>query len=254
LLSSNEFEHRIATEEFPLKKTITHRRTIDKENDQQPEREQSRLLPPVVRMPSMSDHCGELAHIVLHTIAPEALPGQISTISDREIEELIEVSAIALCWHLAAMVDPNRRERFMQELPNETLGLAVGVEAAGIAVQKGIIWHEALQEIHDSIGLSQAEEPSNLNQQQAEDKTRGTGRRQTGGTSPIEGIPPLTVSACQTNTKQLPLPRLVAPPGTLKRCCERVVDVLGSIDAEATPGSIAQFRTRKLRSGPERVA
>ena len=102
----------------------------------------------------MSDHCGELADIVLHTIAPEALPGQISTISDREIEECIEVSAIALCWHLAAMADPTRRDQFMQKLPNETLGLAVCVEAAGIAVQKGITWDKALREIHDSIGPS----------------------------------------------------------------------------------------------------
>jgi hypothetical protein len=68
------------------------------------------------------------------------------------------VSAIALCWHLAAMADPTRRDQFMQKLPNETLGLAVCVEAAGIAVQKGITWDKALREIHDSIGLSQAEE------------------------------------------------------------------------------------------------
>jgi hypothetical protein len=229
-----------------LKRNIKRRHTTETEGHKQAEREQSRLLPPMVSTPSMSDHCGELADIVLHTIAPEALPGQISTISDRKIEECIEVSAIALCWHLAAMADPIRRGQFMQKLPNETLGLGVCVEAAGIAVQKGITWDEALREIHDSIGLSQAEEPSNLNQQQAEDKTRGTGRRQTGGTSPIEGIPPLTVSACQTNTKQLPLPRLVAPPGTLKRCCERVVDVLGSIDAEATPGSIATIPDEEI--------
>jgi hypothetical protein len=83
-----------------LKRNIKRRHTTETEGHKQAEREQSRLLPPMVSTPSMSDHCGELADIVLHTIAPEAPPGQISTISDREIEECIEVSAIALCWHL----------------------------------------------------------------------------------------------------------------------------------------------------------
>jgi hypothetical protein len=221
-----------------LKRTITHRRTIDKENDKQGERKQTRLLPPVVRMPSMSDRCGELADIVLHTIAPEALPGQISTISDREIEELIEVGAIALCWHLAAMVDPNRRERFMQELPNETLGLAVGVEAAGIAVQKGITWHEALQEIHDSIGLSQAEERTDRNQQPAKDKTPGRRQLQTDRTTGN--------GAHQGSSRSDRLPSLVFPSWTLRSCRELVVRLVRGIDPEAVLADVTAISDEEI--------
>jgi hypothetical protein len=55
-----------------LKRNIKRRHTTETEGHKQAEREQSRLLPPMVSTPSMSDHCGELADIVLHTIAPEA--------------------------------------------------------------------------------------------------------------------------------------------------------------------------------------
>ena len=187
----------------------------------------------------MSDHCGELADIVLHTIAPEALPGQISTISDLEIEECIEVSAIALCWHLAAMADPIRRDRFMHKLPNETLGLAVCVEAAGIAVQKGITLDEALQEIHDSIGLSQAEEPSDLNQQQAENKTQGRRQHQTDRTTIGNG----THQGCSRSGR---LPPLVLPPSTLRSCRELVVRLIRGVDAEAVPANVTTISDEEI--------
>jgi hypothetical protein len=221
-----------------LKRNIKRRHKTETEGHKQAACEQSRLLPPMVSTPSMSDHCGELADIVLHTIAPKALPGQISTISDLEIEECIEVSAIALCWHLAAMADPIRRDRFIHKLPNETLGLAVCVEAAGITVQKGITLDEALQEIHDSIGLSQAEEPSGLNQQQAESKARGRRQHQTDRTTGNG-----THQGCSRSGR---LPPLVLPPSTLRSCRELVVRLIRGVDAEAVPADVTTISDEEI--------
>jgi hypothetical protein len=239
---SNRSVHRNSkphsSEEFPLKTNITRRRTINKEAQKQAEREQSRLFPPMVSTASISGHCGELVDIVLHSIAPEALPGQISRISDREIEECIEVSAIALCWHLAAMADPIRRDRFMHELPNETLGLAVCVEAAGIAAQKGITLHEALQEISDSIGLSQAEERADWNQQPAEGIAPGNRQHQTDRTTGN--------GAHEGCSRPGRLPPLILPSWTLRSCRELVVRLIRGIDPEAVPADVTAISDEEI--------
>jgi hypothetical protein len=227
-----------------LKRNIKRRRATDGKDRKQAERQQSRLLPPIVRTPSMSDHCRDLFTRILVSIAPQALPGEISTISDPEIEECIEVSAIALCWHLAATADPIRRDRLTQGLMTETLGLAVCVEAAGIAMQKGITLDEALQEIHDSIGLSQAEEPSNLNQQQAENKTQGRRHHQTDGTTAISAIQ--CNSSHQGCSRSGRLPPLVLPPSTLRSCRELVVRLIRGIDAEAVPANVTTVSDEEI--------
>ena len=192
----------------------------------------------------MSDHCRDLFTRILVSIAPRAQPGEISTISDPEIEECIEVSAIALCWHLAATADPVRRDRLTQGLMTEMLGLAVCVEAAGIAMQKGITLDEALQEIHDSMGLSQAEEPSNLNQQQAENKTQGRRHHQTDGTTAISAIQ--CNSSHQGCSRSGRLPPLVLPPSTLMSCRELVVRLIRGIDPEAVPADVTTISDEEI--------
>lgn len=86
------------------------------------------------------------------------------------------------------MGDPIRRDRFVQELLNETLGRAVCVEAAGIATEKEITLEEALQEIREGIGLSRAEESSDWDRQPAEDRTKGRRQHQTDEPTAIRAI------------------------------------------------------------------
>ncbi len=199
----------------------------------------------MVRTPSISDRCAELVHIMLYAIAPEANPGEISTISERELEQCVEVTAIALCWHLAATGDSIRAGRVIKDLMNETLGLAVGVEAAGIATKRGITLSEALQEMAESVGLTQAEERGDWNQRSAEKKTQHA-QHQTDGTTPIEAFPLLSGNANQNDPYPRRLPPLVVPPGTLRHRCERVAQLIGSIDNETKRGVMSAIDNKEI--------
>jgi hypothetical protein len=70
--------------------------------------ENTRVLPPLVKPPSASDRCCELAKGFLANVAHQLQPGCRST--DREIEEYVEVSAIALSWYLATLDDASKRD------------------------------------------------------------------------------------------------------------------------------------------------
>ena len=154
-----------------MKKTAEREDQADDKTDQprndqisqQTERPQPRLLPPLVRRLSNSEQSMGLTENILDSIAPSAQRGHLS---DREIEDGVEVSAIALCWHLAAKGARATGDRYGEGLMRETFGLMVAIEAAGITLKKGITVREALNEMAES-------ETSNRQHQTAEPETPG---------------------------------------------------------------------------------
>jgi hypothetical protein len=95
----------------------------------------------------VSDRCAELQKKILQTVVPDAQPGGPSAISEREIQNGIGVSAIALRWHLSALDDPIRRDELAGQLIWDTLSLVSSTEAAALANQKGITMEEAFAEL-----------------------------------------------------------------------------------------------------------
>jgi hypothetical protein len=220
-----------------MKKTAEREDQTDDKMDrpqtsQKTERPLPRLLPPLVIRPSDSDQFIGLTENILDSMAPRAQRGHLS---DQEIEDCVEVSAIALCWHLAARGARARRDRFAEELMRETFGLMVGIEAAGIALKNGITVHEALEEMAESIMPAQSEETSNRQHQPAEPQTRGKGQT-LGDTTAATTIQRQENAADQNETKARRLPPLVLPPFMSKRCCELTAHLLRSIDARTEPG------------------
>lgn len=99
--------------------------------------ENTRVLPPLVRPPATSDRCCELAEGFLGSIEHQLLLCHRLSITDEEIEDYVAVSAIALCWYLASFEDAIKRDELIEELSNDTFTIVVGVEAAGIARERG---------------------------------------------------------------------------------------------------------------------
>lgn len=130
------------------KKDRAQTKTVELESNPQ-----LRLLPPLVSIQSTTDRCCELVVDILTSVVPQARAGRPSAISIRELEEGVEVSTIALCWHLAVLADPIRRAKLTDSLIDETCGLVVSIEAAAITIKKGISVDEALEEMAKSVGL-----------------------------------------------------------------------------------------------------
>jgi hypothetical protein len=95
----------------------------------------------------MSDRCCDLADKILKSIMPKAEPGTVSTISDQHIEERIDVAAVALCWHLAAVSDQTRRAGLSKQLVDGIFSLVCLIEAARRKLEKGVTIELALSEI-----------------------------------------------------------------------------------------------------------
>jgi hypothetical protein len=102
--------------------------------------ENTRVLPPLVRPPATSDRCCELAEGFLGSIEHQLLLCHRLSITDQEIEDYVEVSAIALSRYLASLEDAIKRDELIEELSNYTSTVVVAVEAAGIAMERGAHW------------------------------------------------------------------------------------------------------------------
>ena len=170
-----------------------------------------------------------LTENILDSIAPSAQRGHLS---DREIEDGVEVSAIALCWHLAAKGARATGDRYGEGLMRETFGLMVAIEAAGITLKKGITVREALNEMAES-------ETSNRQHQTAEPETPGK-------TTATMTIQRQENPADQTDSQARRLPPLVMPAFMSKRHCELAAHLLRSIDAGTEPGHMSKISDAEL--------
>jgi hypothetical protein len=108
-----------------------------------------RLLPPQVVFPD-AEASATLATKIIDAIA-QVTPGEMSAITEQELQQCVAASAIALCWHLASIKDGGRRDKLGRELWEETLGRVVAIEAAGIASTKGISIEDGFREIERAV-------------------------------------------------------------------------------------------------------
>ena len=132
--------------------------------------ENTRVLPPLVRPPATSDRCCELAEGFLGSIEHQLLLCHRLSITDEEIEDYVAVSAIALCWYLASFEDAIKRDELIEELSNDTFTIVVGVEAAGIARERGCTLDLALHVLGEQRRVRLMETPT-------KGKRAGTGKR-----------------------------------------------------------------------------
>ena len=231
-----------------------------KKSDSRPEKETSasqgtgdlhlRLMPPLVNLPRPNGRCRELFENICNAIAPEAVAGRQSAITERELEDCVCAAAIALCWHLAAFGDRNRRERVIEKVMDETAEVTVAIEAAGIAMKKGITIAEALNEIFDSMQLDAGETHGDgqlvIEIQAVEDPQGQTHDRTAAQPSEAEEN-----ATDRSSAESRLLPQMVMPAVTPMRCCELVNRLLSTIDAEIKPGHVSVISDDEIE---ERVA
>jgi hypothetical protein len=232
--------------------------------------EKTRVLPPLVRLPSTSDRCCELAESFLVSVAHQLQRGCRSTITDREIEEYVEVSAIAFSWYLATLHDAIKRDELIEELSNYTSAVVVAVEAAGIAMERGVTFDLALHIIGERQRARATASSAKKGTQKSAKRALAGKRSKTSSASSRKGrelmkrglrdMPSCPVGS--RNPKQRPadistrdvgdrttatvqdepqprrVPQLVMPPYTLKRLCQLVAHALKTSDPETAPGQI----------------
>ncbi|MGB7100893.1 MAG: hypothetical protein WBD95_19290 [Xanthobacteraceae bacterium] len=171
---------------------------------------------------------------MLESIAPQARLGSPSAIPIRELEECAEVSAIALCWHLAALADPIRGAKLTKNLIDKTGGLVVGIEAAAIAMKEGISVDQALEGMAKGLGLSKPVKRTSRTQNSIEPGIDDAGEPQRGDITGADTNERIDTDKDEPQPRRLP--PLVMPPYTSKRCCELVTRLLSALDSETKPG------------------
>lgn len=203
--------------------------------------EQCRLLPPLVRSPSTSKRCCDLAGKILKSIIPRVQPDTASTISDQEIEECIDATAVALCWHLSAVDDQTRRAELLKELTGKIFSLVCAIEAGGVALKKNITIEQALSEISERYCHVDKNSASDRTEQSTEVQTKASAE------PPIQGM---AVQITTGNRRFPHSPPLVMPYWMSIRRCELVRSLLKSVGfnfsqaVSATSGEEIEEATR----------
>ncbi len=110
-----------------------------------------------------SEYRDEIFRTILSTINPtKGWSSQAS--SEEEKIQRVEVSALAICWHLAALGDPAIRNQLIQRMIDWTFELVCGLEAKKIARAKGLTVEKVLRELREGMGLAKATEVNNQTQ------------------------------------------------------------------------------------------
>jgi hypothetical protein len=204
--------------ELTLKANVKKEHAAIRKNHPQTDFRKSRRVPPWVLRPE-SETCNLLGIKILEVVAPQVQTGRTSQISNPELEECVMASAIALCWHLAAIRDAAKRDELSKSLIQQILGQVVGVEAAGIAINKSITIGEALQEIQKALKCA---DPNTVIEESMDDQLVGADEAKTG--RPVDND--IAKGLAQLRR---PLP-VVMPPWTSKHCCELVSRLLRSLE------------------------
>jgi hypothetical protein len=225
--------------------------------------ENTRVLPPLVRPPATSDRCCELAEGFLSSIEHQLLPCHRFT--DQEIEDYVEVSAIALSWYLASLDDAIKRNELIEELSNYTSTVVVAVEAAGIAMESGVTLDLARHVVEERQRVRPMETPTKGKRARTVKRSKAPSasprkekesmrRRLRGRTpNPVGGGDPKqrpaeigtqdagnrTTATVQDEPQPRRVPQLVMPPYTSKRLCQLLTRSLKKFDPEASPSQLA---------------
>jgi hypothetical protein len=197
------------------------------------------VLSPLVQPPETCERTMKIALGIVGKVIPAAQPGQLSTISGQQIENAIDVSAFALCWYLAALRDPVRRDLLTKHLLDKVFTLICAVEAAGISIKEGINMIEALRRVDDNVKRAGALAKHERHTSPA--VKRRALRRRSFCSQDVKQTAQQQANA--TTTEMRSLPPLFIPSFTWapipKHRAEQVAHLLGDIDAETRPGNVS---------------
>lgn len=196
-----------------------------------------RVLPPLVKMPEINERSMEITFRIVEKVLPAAQPGRLSTASSEEIENGIDVSAFALCWYLAALRDPFRRDLLTKNLLDKVFSLVCAVEAAGISITEGIDIGEALCRVADNVERAASAKrdrqtsPAVRRPGHSRFRLRSRGKKQTAQQK--------EANPATRDTRNRILPSLVIWPCIPKRCAKQVAHLLSNIEGGTTPGRLS---------------
>jgi hypothetical protein len=181
----------------------------------------------------------EIVHRIVEKVLPAALPGRLSMVSSKEIETGIDVCAFALCWYLAAVRDPFRRDLLTKNFSD--FSLLCAVEAAGTSIAEGISIIDALIRgverlgIENVKGLASAIRDGHASTAVKRPRNRRVRLRSRGK----QAAQQKEVNPTTNETQSRKLPPLAIWPFIRKGLAKRVARLLSDIDGETTPGNIS---------------
>ena len=199
----------------------------------------TRVLPPLVLTPEINERTEEIVSKIVKKVLPAAKPGRLSATSSKEIENSIDVCAFVLCWYIAAIRDPIRRDLLAEHFSDKVFTIVCAVEAAAISIAEGISFSEALRRGPEGLGIENVKGAAKRDGQASAAVKRPRNRR-----SRLRSRHEETALQNEVNptTSEMPsrrLPPLAIWPYTRKGLAKQVARLLSDIDGETTPGNIS---------------
>jgi hypothetical protein len=201
-----------------------------------------RVLPPLVQTPEMNERTMKTTCKIVEKLLPTAQPGRLSTTTNNEIENGIDVCAFALCWYVAAFRDSFRRDLLMKNFLEKVFSLVCATEAAGISITEGIDIREAFRRVAERRGIENVKGAASAKRdgQASSAVKRPRNRRfrlRSRGEQTAQQREANPVTKEETRSQRLP--PLVIWPSIPKRCAKQVAQLLSDIDGETTPGRLS---------------